>query len=170
MPDLNAKFIGLKELDQALRSLPDKLQRNVLRAGLRAGAKEIAEEAKRLVPVNSGRLQKSIKVTSRLVQGTPTAKVVAGGRKKGAPFYAPLVEFGTASHAILAREGTKSLFINGVAVGIYLNHPGAKPKPFMRPAMDSQSRAAVERFADYVRSRLTKQGIDIPDPVPEDNE
>lgn len=170
MPDLEAKFTGLKQLDEALQSLPDKLQRNVLRAALRAGGKPIADEAKRLVPVDSGRLQKSIKVTSRLVQGTPTAKVSVGGRKKGQPFYAHLIEFGTAAHAIMAREGTKSLFINGVAVGKYVEHPGAKAKPFMRPAMDSQARTAVERFSEVVRSRLTKQGIEIPDPVPEDNE
>lgn len=173
MPELEAKFSGLKELDVALQGLTDKLQRNVLRAGLRAGAKEIAEEAKRLVPVRSGRLRDTIRVTSRNVKGVPTAKVVAGGKaqgkKKGA-FYAHLVERGTAAHSISARAGTKSLVINGRPVGRSVTHSGAKKKPFMRPALDGRMQAAVERTAQYIRERLTKQGIEIPDPIPEDAE
>lgn len=159
---------GLRELDDALKALPDKIQRNILRAALRAGSKEIAEEAKRLVPVRSGRLRDTIRVTSRLVNGVPTAKVVAGGRAKGkskGAWYAHLVEFGTAAHVIRAR-GAAPLAFNGIKAR-EVNHPGAKKKPFMRPAADTKSRAALGRFGEFVRSRLTKQGVEIPDPEPE---
>jgi HK97 gp10 family phage protein len=171
VPDLDVKFAGLQQLDEALKGLSDKLQRNVLRAALRAGAKEIADEAKRLVPVKSGRLRDTIRVTSRIVRGVPTAKVVVGGKSKGTKkgaFYAPMIEFGTQPHTIRSRSGSPLRF-NGVKV-LQVRHPGAKKKPFMRPASDSRSGAAVQRFSDYVRARLTKEGISIPDVVPEDNE
>ena len=42
-------------------------------------------------------------------------------------------------------------------------HPGARKNPFMKIALDSQAQAAVERVGEYIRGRLTKQGIEIPD-------
>ena len=44
-----------------------------------------------------------------------------------------------------------------------VNHPGARKNPFMRIALDSTSCVAVERVAEYMRKRLTKDGIEIPD-------
>lgn len=164
---LEMKVTGLAELDQALTQLPEKLQRNVLRAALRAGAKAIAEEAERNVPVDSGDLRDSIRVTSRIRAGMPTASVKAGGRAKVAGkqldvFYAHMIEYGTAKHFI---DGP--LYYAG-EWHPYAFHPGIVKKPFMRPAMDSQAGEAVSRTADYVRRRLsTKFGIDVPDPEPE---
>ena len=171
MPELEVNVAGLKELDEAMKQLSDKLQRNVLRAALRAGSKEIADEAKRLVPVKTGRLRDTIRVTSRVIKGVPTAKVVAGGASKGkrkGAFYAPMIEFGTNAHIIRSKTGG-TLSFNGVKV-FEVQHPGAQKKPFMRPASDARAQAAVQRFAEYLRSRLTKEGIELPDPVPEDNE
>lgn len=158
---------GLKELDQALRELPVKLQRNVLRSALRASAKVVADEAKRMVPVRTGALRDSIRVTSRLVRGVPTAKVVAGSKGKNGVWYAHLIEFGTKSH-IIETSTKKSLSIGGNAVEKVM-HPGAQKKPFMRPAFDLRSQDAIERFKEVVRARLTKAGIDIPDTAPEDD-
>lgn len=165
---LEVNVTGLKELDAALGTLPEKMQRNVLRAALRAGAKEIADEAKRLAPVKSGRLRDSIRVTSRIRYGTPTATVVAGGRGKGknkGAWYAHFIEYGTAAHVVKAPDGG---FLNFLGIRVReVNHPGARKKPFMRPAADTKSGIALDRFAAFVRARLTKQGIEIPDPEPE---
>ena len=47
-----------------------------------------------------------------------------------------------------------------------VQHPGAKKKPFLRPALDLQGQAAVEAVREYIRTRLaTKHGIDVPAPV-----
>lgn len=35
-----------------------------------------------------------------------------------------------------------------------VQHPGAKKKPFMRPALDAKAQDAVETMADYARNRL----------------
>jgi len=38
-----------------------------------------------------------------------------------------------------------------------VEHPGAEQRPFMRPALDSASQAAVQATADYIRNRLAKE-------------
>jgi len=159
VPDVKVK--GLAELERALSQLPDKLERNVVRSALRMGAKQIEAEAKRLVPVKSGELRDSIRVSVRLIKGKPVATIKAGGRGKGGAFYAQMVEFGTSAHFIKASSA-KSLFIAGL-MRDGVNHPGATSKPFMRPALDSAAAQAVKAFAEQIRKRLTKAGVNVPD-------
>lgn len=49
--DFDVKIIGLKEVTETLKQLPDKIQQGAIRAGLRAGANIIKEEAKKRVRV-----------------------------------------------------------------------------------------------------------------------
>lgn len=148
---LSMQVSGLAELQKALAELPKKLSTNIMRGALSAGANVIADEARRFVPVDTGQLKESIRVSSRLVRGHPIVTVKAGGRykvykggkaQKGkpyrtvsnsgairyhAPYYAHFVEFGT------------------VKMGA---------RPFMRPAFDAKKAEAVEVIADYIRKRL----------------
>lgn len=146
---------GLSELQKFLDQLPAKLEANVMRSALRAGAKVIQAEAKANVPVQSGELRKSIKVGTRLRKGKATASI----RTK--LFYARFVEFGTRAHAISGDGGPLAF------AGIYVrtvNHPGAKPHPFMRPALDSQAQNAVVATAEHIKKRLkTKHSLDTAD-------
>lgn len=158
---LDVKVKGFAELQKALDELPDKIERNIVRAALRAAAKVTEAEAKRLVPVRSGKLRDSIRVSTRLVKGKPKATITAGGNKRGAPFYAHLVEFGAKAHFIKPKRA-KSLFIAGV-LRDGVDHPGARKHPFMRPALDASAQAAVLAFGQAVKARLNKQGIETPD-------
>lgn len=168
---------GLAELQKALDEFPASIERNIMRGALRAGANVIAEEARRLVPVQSGQLRESIRVSVRPQRGGGlVATVKAGGRFKvyksskpikaaayrtarasggydyHAPYYAFWVEYGTARHWIKPKD-RKSLFLAGLMREL-VDHPGARPKPFMRPAFDSKAQAAIEAMADYIRKRL----------------
>lgn len=143
---------GLSELDKLLKELPAKVERNILRGAMRAGAKVFEGRAKELVPVKSGQLRDSIKVSTRSKRGRVSATVRAGGKKA---FYAHMVEFGTARHFIKPRK-RKSLFFAGLAREV-VDHPGASPKPFMRPALDGGQAEAVNAAADYIRKRLAKE-------------
>lgn len=149
---------GAAELQKVLGQLPVKLERKILRGGLRAGAKVIEAEAKRRVPVVTGQLRDSIRVSTGSKRGGKVyAHVKAGGRKKGQAFYAHFVEFGTARHVILPGGGTKAgkaLAIAGRMVGAKVDHPGARARPFMRPALDTQSQKAVDQMAEYLAQRL----------------
>ncbi|WP_225782666.1 HK97-gp10 family putative phage morphogenesis protein [Xenophilus sp. Marseille-Q4582] len=176
------KVNGLKELGKLLGDLPEKLQRNVMRGALRAGAAPILREAQALVPVDQGELKKSLRVSARVKQGVPTASV------KTDEFYAKFVEYGTAPHIVTVdpekapkrstRRGLQqvsvrtlnrmvkrgSLKIGDALVGATVEHPGAKAKPFMRPALDTQASAALVATGEYIKKRLaTKHGIDTSD-------
>lgn len=155
-------IIGGRELDAFLQQLPAKVERNIMRAALRAGANEFKAAAKSAVPVDDGDLRGSIRVTTRSKNGTVYASLKAGGRK--APHW-HWVEFGTAAHKIRARPD-HALSFGGVTVRD-VDHPGARAHPFMRPAFDSAAAAAIAAAAAKIRQRLTQQGINVP--APEDS-
>lgn len=152
-------IIGGRELDALLQSLPVKVERNILRAALRAGAAEFRKEARQNVPVDEGDLQASIRVTTRTRRGTVYASVKAGGKR--APHW-HWIEFGTAAHKIKPKKQQALSF--GGAVAREVDHPGGKPKPYMRPAFDSGQRAALAAVAAKIRERLTLEGINSPAP------
>lgn len=150
---------GLSALQKALEELPEKLERNVIRSALRVGIKGMKAEAEARVPVKSGDLKASLKIRTRLVKGEPVAGLTAGDKKA---YYAHMIEFGTKAHEIKSTNG-KPLFVSNGRPIYKVKHPGARAQPFMRPAFDAGNRKAVEDFAAYVRKRLTKAGIEIPD-------
>ena len=155
---------GLAELQAFLDQLPAKMEANVMRGALRAGIKPIKEIAvancptgepsetnKRKYKLYSGALRDSIRISGRIDKrkGNVIARLVAGGKTKtGADvFYANMVEFGTKPHVI--GDGVD---------------PGVIPKPFMRPALDSEASAAVVAVGEYIKKRLaTKNGLDTAD-------
>ena len=155
---------GLAALQAALDSLPAKIEANIMRGALRAGAKVIATAAKDNIASHSGDLASSVRIGAKIdrAAGRVIGYVRAGGQKSAA-FYAHMVEGGTQAHVIKAAPGS-ALAVGG---GLYtqVQHPGARPHPFMRPALDSHAGAAVEASREYIRKRLAaKHGIDVPGP------
>lgn len=187
---------GGRELDELLKTLPEKMQRNVNRAGLRAGAQVIKDEVDRQVPRDTGDLAATVRITSRInkATGNVSASVKAGGKYKGVDaWYARLVEYGTKPHLVQVSDKDRginrrtgkqisvttinrqqaersSLNIGGNLVGPSVQHPGAKGRPFMRPAADIAMAPAVEAVTKKIRERLTKQGLNTPAPIPSDPE
>lgn len=128
-----------------------------------------------------GALRDSIKISTRVVNGRVMSLVKAGNEKA---WYARFVEYGTRKHWIYAeirpqritRRGTlKTMAINtmnkkakrgelvigGKFVGEQVIHPGARPRPFLRPALDARAQDAVLAAAEYIKLRLSsKHGLD----------
>ena len=175
---------GLADLQRALDSLPAKIEANIMRAAMRAGAKVIVDDAKRRVPVatpnaenqrlyggRTGLLRDSIRISSRVRRkaGKLEIRLIAGGKVKGGgdAYYAHFVEFGTAAHVIAAPPGAR-LNVRGIFYKSVM-HPGSKPRPFMRPALDQNATAAIEAAREYIRKRLaTKHGLNVPAPEAEE--
>ena len=160
---------GMRELDAVLKTLPAKIEANIMRGAMRQGAKVVAQYAKIKVQKKSTKLARSVRYNTTLDRrvGQVKAYVRAGGKgKKGktvTAFYANFVEFGTKPHIIKAKPPNTLLAI-GVPI---VHHPGAKPYPFMRPALDTQAQAAFKAVGDYVRKRLlTQHGIHVAEPDP----
>ncbi len=121
---------GFAELERFLDELPEKLQAKVARVAMAAGARVIRDEARLVVPKKSGALKRSIRSSSgRARDGQITATIKAGNKDA---FYAHMVEFGTQPHDIRPKKA-KALKIGG-GYALLMHHPGARPKPFMRPA------------------------------------
>ena len=152
-------IIGGRELDAFLQQFPVKTEKNILRAALRAGAVVFRSEARQNVPVDEGDLQASIRVTTRTRRGTVYTSVKAGGKR--APHW-HWIEFGTGAHKIKPKKQEALSF--GGTVAREVDHPGGRPKPYMRPAFDSAQRAALAAVAAKIRERLTLEGINSPAP------
>lgn len=171
---------GGAELDRMLQTLAPKLEKNIMRSALAAGARIIMKDAKANAPVGQpsnvnakdyggypGALRDSVRVTSGFDRktGRAYASVKAGGKtKKGADvFYAHIVEYGARRHTIKPRA--KRLEIGGKFVAGSVEHPGVAPRPFMRTAVDAKLPEALMAVTAQIRKRLQKEGVDIPAPV-----
>ena len=151
----NVHIKGGAELNKFLQQLPAKMEANVLRSAMRAGANVIKDEAKANVPVASGLLRDGLKVSTSSRRGKVTAKVKATGKHA---HIAPWLEYGTAAHRIVAKG--KGMYFGGKVVRS-VEHPGISPRPFLRPALDSRAQQAVVAVGNAIKKRLaTKHGLD----------
>ncbi len=85
---------GDKELDKRLKHLENNISRNIVRKAMRRFTVKIKKEAKRLAPIRTGRLKKSIvnKVSLR-ANGKLTGRVFISPKKHGV-HYGHFVEWG----------------------------------------------------------------------------
>ena len=142
---MKIRIEGTEEIKRNLRKLMQLTNRDVVEDALMAGAELVVEEAKRLVPVDTGNLRDSIGISTE-TKGMNFARVqlkkgdqvllVGPLQGKGLPhdgFYGHMVEFGT----------------------LYM-----QPQPFMGPAFDAMAPkatyVALEHIADEFQ-RLMKR-------------
>lgn len=167
----NARVKGLDDFSRTMDEFPDRLLRNVARGAFRAGMKPVLEQTKQNAPVRTGRLRDSLHITTD-AKGT---SVMAAVRTRD--YVARFVEFGTRAHMISVREEDRPVnwrrsarlgrvvrvsmtTINRAALKIgswfakSVRHPGASPRPFLRPALDARAQDALAAAAEYMRNRL----------------
>lgn len=130
MAEVDVK-VDMGDLLKKLRKLPERVQKKVLVGAVRAGAKPIIDEARRIVPKRTGNLAKSIGVNKRRSKGTIVHFSVSprkGGKYDG--YYGHFVEFGTKKMA---------------------------PRPFMRPAFESKGEESIDAVRAYMKKRIEKE-------------
>lgn len=97
---------------------PDKITAEVEKKAmdrLQKAGEMVADKARQKVPVDTGKLKETIRVTRLKDDPKLDIRVYAGNREKGGAFYAHMVEFGTVK---------------------------MPAKPFLRPALN-QSKASI---------------------------
>ena len=155
------EIAGLADLQKQLDTLPVNIEKKLMRGALRAGQKLVLDRAKQGIHNVSGDLAASLRISTSVRAGTVKATVKVGNKKA---WYARFVEFGTAAHLITPKNGQALSF--GGKEYASLSHPGAKKKPFMRPALDSAAVPESDVFkavANYLQGRITKELDKLPD-------
>lgn len=113
MADFAVEILGLKELDQALQQLAWPAARRALRKGMRQGANAVRDEVRAKAPVKTGNLRRKIRTRERSEDADGLRFAIEIPRSA---FYGRFIEFGTSKIAA---------------------------KPFMRPAAEAKTEAAV---------------------------
>lgn len=177
MARINDNFVvGKDELQAALGEIAEKLPVNAVRKALRAGAAVIREKARSLAPVRTGALRKAISsgtdrtknsrvpfafvnIAKRVfwVETTKRGKrrlksEAWGGSSRGFIYprnYAHLVEYGTGPHSLDPQGGR-------VGGGPPRMHPGSRPQPFFRPAIDTTKSQVMSAIAGVMGEELEK--------------
>lgn len=150
---------GLKELQNALNQLPEKIQGRPVRSAVGAAAKVVMDEAKRRVPIDTGQLCKAIyrgRSRSMSAKGKETYVV---GIRKGKAKYA-----NTAKNRRMNRVG-KSYQTRGEAYYFrYIEFGTAKmaAKPFLRPAFESKKNEAVRVMQQRLLEAIDKTARSLP--------
>lgn len=142
---------GTAELKRVLGELPVTVERNISRGALRAGAGVFVGEIEATAPRDTGAMASRVAIRSGAKRN---GRIWAHAEVQDPK--AHLVEFGTRPHEIKPRS-SPSLFFAGLFRRL-IKHPGAKPKPFVRPAFDNKVGAATEAVSAYIRARLEKLG------------
>jgi hypothetical protein len=126
---LSVDVAGLKELDAALKQLPDRIARNVLRGAVRAGAAEIRNEAKLKAPVYTGQVS----------EGHPRP--------------------GTLKRAIYLKQASalsslvKQTFVVGVRTGPKVDRKTKKPQTSIED-YEANLRKIVDRLQKETKAKL----------------
>lgn len=123
---MTVKIEGLDVLDRRLKELGNKGAGKVLKKALRAAAKPVKKEAQARVAVDEGELKKAI-FTSVTVTNKWGATARVGYKKHA--FWGLFIEKGTSK---------------------------MPARPFLRPALDTKGKEAVDIFADKLRVEIDK--------------
>lgn len=152
------KIEGFEEADRALARITDPETRNrAFAGGLRKAGGVVVKRAKELVPKpgypgDKQGLKPLMDTLATIVKQYATTFVAISGPQRPAGAHGHLVEGGTKQHGLRAgvargkATGKKAIAANGVIYGQRVRHPGATPRPFMRPAAvdtKAQQEAAI---------------------------
>ena len=167
---ITGKIEGLDKVLAKLNSLARQSTRSkILRKAVNAASRPMLAEAKTTVPVGDGWLKRSLGLRIQTYRNTGAVVAVVGprtgfqrnkrtgqktltayGSKLRArtvsrpTYYAHLVEFGTQPHSV-SRGGKRKRPLQGARL-----HPGAKARPFLRPAFEAQKTAAMETLRSVI--------------------
>jgi phage gpG-like protein len=121
--------INTRAYERGLRRYFGRMSDDVKRAVDRTRI-DVQNEARRRVPVDTGRLRSSI--VSRAEGSGRSVGYVIGTNVN----YAAAVEYGTSPHVITPKN-KRALYWPGAAHPVAkVNHPGTRPRPFLRPAIE----------------------------------
>lgn len=157
MASTTVKVEGLKELEQAMAELGRATSRNVARRALMRAGQPVADQAKKLVPVDTGGLRDSIVVSTKLAN-KPGAGAFAAAMRGGAT----RSEAGQAMRAA-AKAGGRSNIEAYIGAGqlphahlIEFGSVNNAPQPYLRPAWDAGKQKVLDDIKGFLAEEVAK--------------
>lgn len=152
---------GLSQLDKALGELSKATARNVLKRTLTKAAEPIRDEAKRLVPVQTGKLRDSIMISARVknkVGNAEYSNAMRAGLGKEAARSALLAARkagkGTGSFAEVYVGPARGAGVIRYAHIVEFGSNDTPMQAYMRPAWDGQKDAALNIIKDELARQI----------------
>lgn len=164
---LKFSLAGLDSFKRVLDELGGNIATRISNIAVKETAEVIKVAAQANLTMNdsieSGLLRESIGVRFKRYSSSKTSVAIIGprgdfvgqwmGRKRWPLKYAHLVEYGTLPHKITMRIPTA----DGKFTTRTIIHTGARPKPFMRPAMDENKNHAIVVLRRLCAERLDRE-------------
>ncbi len=151
MAEIDIQFKGIKEFEKNVKRLGGKVAKQVVRSSLKKGGTVLVKQARNNLPPQYDTLKRSIRSAFRKPKNRfyQTLKIgfTVGKNVKYDGWYAHIVEGGSDSHTITSKDG-KIITAGDDVFARKVNHPGTKAYPFLRPAFENKSNAALIRFRD----------------------
>lgn len=161
--DITLDYSIVTALDKADKKLRNKL----LRTGMRDAMKIVLAQAKRDAPVESGKLAKSLAVrATKRSRGTIGIMVTTReGLFSGETFYGGFQEYGfhlgkrTSNTDLGIRKGKRRTIAQRSAISALDNaRPFISTRPFLRPALDDNKTAIVDKMTATIEAGLAGAG------------
>lgn len=143
---MSVKVKGLRELQAQLKSLGTELGGKAAAQASREAFRPVLEAAKAMAPEDTGELRASLRLgTAKLPKGGVAVGIVIGGGSKAKQAKAAAAAFGE-RHFPAARRWHFAEF----------GTSKQSAKPFLRPAMDSQGAATVDRLTPALQRAIAR--------------
>lgn len=139
----------IAEFATSFDKLPEGANATTLKQWAKVAAEVIRVAMQRMAPRLSGQLADDIVVA--IASGTTSYQVIAKvGPSKKTAWRAKFIEFGVKPHLISLKHSRVLADKAGDIFGRSAHHPGFSAKPFIRPALDSNSEEAGRVFAQQL--------------------
>jgi hypothetical protein len=177
---INVRALGIEQTVKNLQTLSTRLQSNIVRQATRAALNVIAKpiKAQTYGPGRqriTGLLQRSQTVSVSTKAGVVTASlrmrdVSVGGKTKATrAFYWSFLEQSTPPRYTHSGKTAMTLGFSGGRASWRKRRQGVSgyrgfitPRPWVVPAFDSLSGAALDTFQDVLRTRVDEESANLP--------
>lgn len=154
---MSVRVEGLEQAQTALKRLEYNARRRVVSAGVRAANAEAVKRARSAAPVDQGNLRRQIRASVRIDR--KSGKVIGRVRPKATKTEKGKGHSKAAAYLHLVIRGTKPHGIGGpVVIGGQIvsrvQHPGARPNPFMDRAAQAAFTPSVAAFTRKFREKM----------------
>jgi HK97 gp10 family phage protein len=153
---ISANFVGMKEVMESLKQLPEKLQKNVLVDATKEMGAEIALQARANVPVGNGILRDAIGLSRRKTRTKSLISFTISPRKdvliKG--FKALDIE---KIKRISKTTGFEYTTWDNYGGWVEYGTSKSPASPYLTPAYELKGENSINVFTEYVAQRIDKE-------------